>query len=103
MTGLTVLTLMVNAPLCAVVEGDDATVHAAELEAIADAGYGNEPLKTACGKVGHLALYSVDTPTLWPPRVAELKAAGGVRCMECHQLTGRKRPRSVIKAKQAIG
>lgn len=101
---ITALDLMLHAPLILVTEdGDDTVFHGATMDAIADAAFGpGEPtvVLSACGLPGKLALIGdADAPSLWPPRVAELRAGGGSRCLECHRATGRMRPRSTIRGR----
>lgn len=73
----------------------DGVVHAVTCVAVKEAHERQGTPVAVCGAVSRVRL--VETPDhyqsiIWPPRVAEIKAEGLTRCLECHRLTGKPRP-----------
>lgn len=91
--GWPLISLMFAAPLVGTRKRWPEVLHAVRMEDLPIKTWPNGTARSACGLSG-LRLMSNDgkAPVPWPPRVAGL--APMVRCQECHELTGRKRPRS---------
>ena len=102
-----VISAALAAPLIVVSARWPGVMHAVDMDEIIDAWPNLRPGKRAramtavCGarRLQFLGSGSGDVngPIAWPPRADSLPP-GWVRCVECHRLTGRKRPRSAWTA-----
>lgn len=94
---MNLLTLSLCAPLIGVDEALPNILHAVTMESVVHGwGDGNDPhFVSACGIEGLKLLGRDEYAAEWPPRVSTLGARK--RCVTCHVLTGRMRPRSEFK------
>lgn len=97
-SGWGLISLMLTAPLVGLRKRWPNVLHAVEMEGFPVKTWPNGTARSACGLTGLRLLWS-SGPTPWPPRVRGLPE-GFTRCAECHEATGRKRPRSEFKPRQ---
>lgn len=91
------ISLMLFAPLCAIVPGrKKKVIHAATMEGISEKYRQSEKRRpsvvTACGLRVKIVTFGDGAVALWPPRVRGLPDVAP-RCKECYEKTGRPRPR----------
>lgn len=102
--GWTLLDLAFNAPLVGIRKRWPNVLHAVDMKGLPVKTWPNGTATSVCGLRGLRVLSSPgvdgnDLLVLWPPRVAGL--APMTRCPECHEATGRKRPRSTFRRREA--
>jgi len=84
-------------------------VHAVDATHAADWAYRRSRRRTwdtVCGVRAYPCLPRVvdqdaRSTVAWPPRLSGLAEVGWGRCVECHRLTGRKRPRTELQSSSA--
>lgn len=86
---------MLRAPLVAIQPGER-VFHAVGVGALAK-GWPDGPGVAPCGAVVKLlgVPFGSDNAVEWPPRVSSLPD-GWTRCRECHDATGKMRPRATF-------
>lgn len=90
-----------TAPLIALDPHDQSMVHAITMEEVVK-GWESTSLSAACGVEGLKLMPDTDGGYApWPPRVAGMPD-GMSRCRECHDLTGKKRPRTQWRPKAPV-
>ena len=91
--------LIFNAPLIGVRKRWPNVLHAVEMEGLPIKTWPKGKAVSVCGITGLRLLGREDgSATLWPPRVKGMPD-GVTRCRDCHEATGRLRPRSEYRAK----
>lgn len=98
--GISLLQAMFAAPVVGVSARWPKVLHAVGMDAVVDAwprrGTRKRYAVAVCGASGLRLLSSGPHVVEWPPRVEGL-APDHERCRTCHELTGRKRPRSAFR------
>ena len=88
--------MMLDAPLMAASQRWPTVIHAVDVDGLAVAAspsFKRTTVDAVCGRPQVKLLIAEDgTVALWPPRIKGL--APRVRCRDCWELTGRKRPRT---------
>jgi hypothetical protein len=101
-TGIPLFQAMIYAPIAGANVRWPKVIHAIDVDEIC-ATWGKRLTCTAV--CGAKRLRPMSTRTLvveWPVRVKGLAAQGFERCKACHDLTGRKRPRSWFKTEEEM-
>ena len=96
MSGTSLIALMLDAPLIGVRKRWPETLHAIAMDGFPVATWPKGKATSACGLSGLRVAVDESGAVPWPPRVSTLPE-GTVRCRECHEATGRKRPRSEFR------
>lgn len=92
--GVSLWTMLLNAPLIGIIPGEASVLHAVTMKAI-PTGPEVETVVAACGIAGLKLMHTKTTPLwLWPPqhRLPE----PFVRCRACWIATGKNRPRVTV-------
>ena len=97
-TGWPLTSLMLGAPWIGVRKRWPNVLHAVRDEDLPIATWPRGTARSACGLAGVRLEWSNGGPVPWPPRLRWMPD-GWSRCADCHDATGRKRPRSEFRPK----